>query len=275
MRERYRAGTVVREIMMIAAGLIFLFPLYVLLTISLKTPAETTDDTLGLPSSLNVENYRQAWDSASLGSAMINSMVVTGLSLVLLVLCGSAAAYVLSRRLSRLSTGLYVLFLLGLMIPIQLGMVPLYEFMKSAFLLQTYTSVILFSVGVHLPMTVFLYAGFMRAIPRDFEEAAAIDGSSWRRTYFQIMLPMVKPVTATVIILNVNAIWNDFLVPMLYLAGSAQQTLPVAVFAFRGEFSSDWAVLFAGMIIAIVPVLVAFVFLQKYIIRGFAGGLKG
>ena len=260
---------------MAAVGVAFLFPFYVLVTVSLKTPRDVAADPLGLPVGLNLDNYTTAWVRGDLGNALINSLTVAALSVALLVVCGSLAAYALARRVSRLSYGLYLVFLLGLMIPLQLGMVPLYQLMRDANLLRTYTSLIIFDVGHQLPLVVFLYAGFTRALPRQYEEAAAIDGAGSFTTFRRIVFPLLRPVTGTVVILSSIGIWNDFLTPLLYVGGSAQQTLPVAIFAFRGEFSAQWGVIFAGMLLAVIPVLVVYFLLQKHVIRGFASGVKG
>ena len=265
----------VGEVGMILIGLVFAFPFYVFLSISLKQPSEVADEPLGLPSGLYLDNFGTAWDSASLDQALLNSTVVAVISVAALIVLGSFAAYTLARRGTRLSYAVYVLFLLGLMIPMQLGMVPLYQFMRDANLLQTYTSLIIFSVGSQLPLTVFLYAGFLRAMPREYEEAAYVDGAGVVRTFLAIVFPMLRPITGTVVILSAINIWNDFLTPLLYVGGSAQQTLPVAIFAFRGEFATQWGVIFAGMAMAIVPILVVYFLLQKSIIKGFASGLKG
>ncbi|WP_053204625.1 carbohydrate ABC transporter permease [Jiangella muralis] len=260
---------------MLAVAAIFLFPFYVFLTVALKTPAELARSPLALPSNPALANFTEAWQRGDLGTAMVNSVVVTSLSVVLLVTCGSLAAYVLARRATRLSYGTYLLFLLGLMIPLQLGMVPLYQLMRDLNLLQTYTSLIIFEIGHQLPLAVFLYAGFLRALPRDYEEAARVDGAGSLAVFRRIVFPLLRPVTGTVVILSAINIWNDFLTPLLYVGGSPQQTLPVAIFAFRGEFASQWQVIFAGMGIAIVPILVIYFLLQKYIIKGFASGIKG
>lgn len=263
------------ELGMVAIALVYLFPFYIFLTVSLKTPQEVATSPLSPPSGLNLDNYAEAWTRGQLDQAFVSSITVTGLSVALLVLCGSLAAYTLARRVSRLSYGLYILFLLGLMIPLQLGMVPLYQFMRDVNLLQTYTALIIFEVGHQLPLVIFLYAGFIRALPRQYEEAAYVDGAGRLATFRRIVFPLVRPVTGTVIILTSIGIWNDFLTPLLYVGGSAQQTLPVAIFAFRGEFVTQWEIIFAGMALAILPILIVYFLLQKYVIHGFASGLKG
>lgn len=268
-------GRLGRELVMVVVALLFAFPVYVLVTISLKVPRDVARAPLAPPTRVHLDNYLTAWTEGELGQAMGNSLVVAVLSVGLLVLFGSAAAYVLARRLSRLSLGLYLLFLLGLMVPLQLSMIPLYELMQSANLLGTYTSLIIFNIGHQMPFTVFLYAGFIRALPREYEEAALVDSATPFQAYRKIVFPLLRPITGTVVILTGISVWNDFLVPLLYVGGSEQRTLPVAIFSFRGEFSTDWGVIFAGMVLAIAPILVVYFLLQKYIIRGFASGLRG
>lgn len=274
-RRRQLASRVGAELGMVLAAAIFLFPIYVFLAVSLKTPADLAASPLSLPRDPQFVNFTEAWRRGGLGEAMINSVVVTGLTVLLLVLCGSLAAYALARRGTRLSFGLYLVFLLGLMIPLQLAMVPLYQLMRDLNLLQTYTSLIIFEVGHQLPFVVFLYTGFMRALPREYEEAALVDGASTLVAFARVVFPLLRPVTGTVVILTAINTWNDFLTPLLYVGGSAQQTLPVAIFAFRGEFASQWQIIFAGMGIAILPILIIYFLLQKYIIKGFASGIKG
>jgi raffinose/stachyose/melibiose transport system permease protein len=271
----YGKSNLIVEVVMILVALIFLFPLYVLLNISLKPLDEVADSPLGLPKEFSLANYREAWAEASLGSALINSTVVMLISVVLLIFIGSMAAYALARRQSRLSYGLYLLFLLGIILPFQLALIPLYQLMRDLQLLGTYTSLIIFYTGHQLPFTVFLYTGFLRALPRDYEDAAFIDGASHFQAFRKIVFPLLRPVTGTVVILNAIFVWNDFLTPLLYVGGTPLQTLPVAIYSFVGQYVSQWGLVFAGLVIGITPILIVYFLLQRYIIRGFASGLKG
>lgn len=274
-RSRFTPRRIGAEVGMLALAAVFLFPFYVFVTVSLKTPAERASNPLGLPSSPHWENYATAWEQGGLGDAFVSSIVVTVLSVAILVGFGSTAAYVLARRMSRMSNVLYILFLLGLMIPLQLGMVPLYQLMNDANLLRTWTSLILFEAGHQLPFAIFLYAGFIRALPKEYDEASRVDGAGPVMSFRKIIFPLLRPITGTVVILTAITTWNDFLTPLLYVGGSAQETLPVAVFAFRGEFATQWEVIFAGMAMAILPMLLVYFLLQRYFIMGFASGVKG
>lgn len=272
---RYRPGTFVLEIVMIAILTAFAFPVYVMVTMAFKTPPEVAASPVALPETLSWENFTQAWAEGNLARAMGNSLLVTTVSIVALVVLGSMAAYAVVRSVRRTSTVAFVVFMLGMMIPLQLGMVPLYTLMRDLGLLGSYVSLIAFHVGSLLPITVFLYAGFLRAQSPTYEEAARIDGASSWQAFSLVAFPLLRPITGTVIILNAITIWNDFLTPLLYVGNSANRTLPVAIYSFRGEYATNWGMTFAGITIAILPVLVAYFLLQRYIIRGFASGLKG
>jgi raffinose/stachyose/melibiose transport system permease protein len=126
-----------------------------------------------------------------------------------------------------------------------------------------------------MPFAIFLYATFMRALPLDFEEAASIDGAGAIRTFRSVVFPLLRPITATVIILTAVFTWNDFLTPLLYLSGSTNQTITVAIYGFVGQYGAQWNLIFAAIIISILPILLAYFLLQRYIVQGFAGGLKG
>lgn len=274
-RLRYGARSMLLELVMVATAVAFVFPIYVLVMVSLKPGSDVADDPLGLPRSAFLDNYAEAWTSASLGRALISSSTVAALSIAALVAVGALAAYAFARTQRRRGYVLYLLVLLGLMMPLQLGMVPLYALMRDLGLLQTYTALILFYTGSQLPLTIFLYAGFVRALPRSYEESALVDGASHFKAFRQVVFPLLRPVTGTVIILNAIAIWNDFLTPLLYVGGSPQQTVPVAIFSFKGEYASQWGIIFAGLVIAVIPVLVVYFLFQRHVIKGFAGGLKG
>jgi raffinose/stachyose/melibiose transport system permease protein len=277
MAERRRIGirALAFEAAMVIAALIFAFPLYVLVTLALKPQSEWIRDPLSLPSKLYLDNITLAWTQANLGTAMLSSVLVTVSSVVILVGLGSLAAYWIARRGGRLGYTAYVLFLAGMILPFQLALIPLYKLMRDLGVLGSPVSLILFYPALKLPLTIFLYAGYIRSLPRSYEEAAIIDGANQFQTFVLVVLPMLRPITGTVVILNAVFVWNDFLTPLLYLSGSEWATVPVAIYSFAGQESSDLGLLFGGLLAAMVPVLFAFVVFQKRMMQGFAGGLKG
>jgi raffinose/stachyose/melibiose transport system permease protein len=272
---RYGRRTFALELAMIAAAAAFMFPVYVLITLAFKDGEQIANQPLALPSPPTFDNFSSAWSSADLATALFNSVAITAISVTALIALGSTAAYFIARRATRLSYGLYILFLLGIVLPFQLGMIPLYKLMNDLGWLGTYQAMIVFYTGIQLPFTVFLYTGFVRALPRDYADAAYIDGATHLQAFTKVVFPLLRPITGTVLILNAVFIWNDFFTPLLYLAGSENETLPVRIFAFVGQYVSDYGIVFAGLVIASLPIVLVFLILQRYVIRGFSSGLKG
>jgi raffinose/stachyose/melibiose transport system permease protein len=153
--------------------------------------------------------------------------------------------------------------------------VPLYRFMKDSGLLGSYTSMVLFYTGLQIPFTIFLYTGFLRALPREYGEAALVDGANHWQSFTRVTFPLLRPITGTVIILNAVFIWNDFLTPLIYLGGTPNETLPVVVYQFVGQYVSNWGYIFAAVVLASLPILVVFLLLQRFVIKGFVSQLKG
>lgn len=272
--KRYTVGTVGIEALLLVTGLIVAFPIYVMLNLAFRSTADPAS-TLALTTHPTLDNFFEAWLSAELGGALLNSMIIAVISVTIIVVISSFAAYAFARVTSRLSQISYWLLLAGLLLPFQIGMIPLYLTMRDLGLLGTHLAVILFQAGSHLPFSVFLYSGFLRALPHDYEEAAWLDGAGFASGFFHVVLPLLRPVTGTVIILTGISIWNDLLTPLLYLSGTSNQTVPVALLIFVDPETTNWPVIFAGLSMSVAPVLIVYFFLQKNVIRGFASGLKG
>lgn len=264
----------------VVVALFYAVPLYLIVTLSLKSDAETARRPFGLPVDLHWDNYAQALrasatnTNASLAPALINSTLIAVLSVLLLVLGGAMAGYVLARRKSRAAEWLFVLFLVGNTIPQQLGLVPLFQVLRGLGLVGSPFGMVVVYAGLLAPLTILLYTTFIRALPTDYEEAALIDGASRLRVFWDVVLPLVRPVTATVIVIHGTHIWNDFFTPLIFLLGSGKQTLPVAIFSMIGEYATSWGPIFAGVILASIPAMLVFAFLQRHIVRGFSGGIK-
>jgi raffinose/stachyose/melibiose transport system permease protein len=257
------------------SALIFIVPVYILLNLSVRAAGDFTP-ALVPTARPTLENFARAWERSDLGTAMISSIVVTGVSSILIIIIATMAAYPLARSTSRLSTATFYLFLVGLLLPFQVATLPLYIQFRDLGLLGSIWGLVLFYVGLQMPFTVFLVTTFLRSsVPLEYEEAARIDGATDIRVFRSIIVPLLRPVLGTVLILNGVAIWNDFFTPLLYLSGSEQVTIPVAIYQFVGLFGTDWPAVFAGLLISMVPVLILFIIFQRYVIHGFAGGLKG
>jgi raffinose/stachyose/melibiose transport system permease protein len=275
---RYGPRTLIREVIFIAFAILWAFPFFLLIAVSLKSSDEMLISPNGLPKQVVLDSFAKAWRGSagvSLGSAMKTSLIVTLGSVAVLVAIGSISAYVIARRQGRMSDAMYGLFVVGIILPFQLGMVPTYAVMRSLGLTGTYSGMILLYAGLLMPLTVFLYTGFVRALPADYEEAARVDGASRFQTFTRIVFPLLRPITATVSVLAGVMVWNDFFVQLIFLSGGKRQTVPVAVYSFVGEYITQWNVIFAAVLISIIPILAVYVFTQKQLMKGFAGGLKG
>lgn len=272
--NRYTWRTGILEAVMIAVALVFAFPVYVLVSMALRKEGDLSSP-IAPPSHPTLANFGDAWRQAGLGTAIVNSVVVTAGSVALIVFLAALAAYPLARSTRHWSRGVFAVFMLGLLLPFQLALIPLYQTMRDLGLLGNPLALIIFYTGLQLPFSIFMYAGFLRSLDPGYEEAALIDGCGPVRAFASVVFPLMRPITGTVLILNIIFVWNDFLTPLLYLSGSGRQTIPVALFGFVGQYVSQWPMVFAGLIIGIVPVLLVYFAMQKRVIQGFAGGLKG
>jgi raffinose/stachyose/melibiose transport system permease protein len=271
---RYRWRTLGLELVMISVALVVAFPVYVLINLAVRAPSDTSSP-IRPTTSPTLANFTEAWQRGGLGGALANSVLVTTASVVVILAVSTLAAYPLARATARWSRGTFLLIMLGLVLPFQLAALPLYQTMRDLDLLGSAWALIIFYSGLQVPFTTFLYIGFMRALPRDFEDAALIDGCRPLDVFRYVVFPMLKPITVTALVLNAVFVWNDFFTPLLYLSGSTQQTIPVAIAGFVGQFVTDWPLIFAALLISIVPILAVYLALQRSIINGFAGGLKG
>lgn len=274
MINRYTGRTLTLEIALWALAAIFLLPLFALVNLSLKAPHNPTGAFV-ISGQYSVENFGRAWEDGHLGAALMNSAVVAVVSIVLVLVAASLAAYPLARLGSRWSRGMFYLFMIGLVVPAQLGVLPLFLSIRDLGLNGSLLSVILAGAGSSIPFAVFIITMFLRESPRDFEEAASLDGCGPIRTFWHIVVPLLRPAIGTVAILNVISIWNSFFIPLLFLSGTGNETLPVRISGFVRTYHADWPAVFAALLISAAPILIAYFFLQKYIIQGFAGGLKG
>jgi len=276
--SRYRRGTLLRELALVLVAIVFCIPFYLLIAVALETTAQTYKTPLSFPWPPHWSNFSQAWRTggqAGLAHSLESSLIITVSSVVVLIVLGSLCAYTIARRKGRLSNVVYILFVLGIILPFQLAIIPLFVAMRHLGLVGNYAGMIVLNVGLLMPLTVFLYTGFIRALPRDYEEAARVDGAGILRTYVRVVLPLLRPITGTVAVLIGIIVWNEFFVALIFLAGSRYETLPVALYSFAGDYIARWNLILAGVAIAVAPVLTFYLFAQRQLIRGFSAGVKG
>ncbi|MGN6440540.1 MAG: carbohydrate ABC transporter permease [Arthrobacter sp.] len=276
---RYTKLTLLREAGLWALALLFLSPFYFLVTTALKSSSEIyTTSPLAPPSSPDFSNFTKvltATGNSNVVLGLVNSLIITAGSIVGLIALGSVTGYVISRSTKRWSKGVYDLFLIAIILPGQLGAVPLYMGARSLGLTGSAWGLIVLYTGMLLPLSIFLYANFFRGLGTDYEEAATIDGASKTQIFSKVVFPMMAPATGTVTIFAGLIVWNDFFTSLIFLGGSSNQTLPVAMYYFIGSLVSQWNSIFAIVIVSMIPILALFLFAQKRFIQGFSGGLKG
>jgi raffinose/stachyose/melibiose transport system permease protein len=276
---RYTRWTALREGAVWVATLVGLLPFYFLVVTALKTDEEVrSTSAVAPPSSIYLGAFGDVLTAGgrdSIPLAMFYSILITGGAVVGLIVLGSLAGYVLSRSTRKWSTLAYYIVLIAIVLPSQLGLVPLYIGARALGLTGNAFGMILLWVGQLLPLAIFLYAAFFRGLSTEYEEAAFMDGASSGQTFFRVVLPLMTPATGTVSILAGMIIWNDFFNSLIFLGGSTVQTLPVAMYSFVGGIVSDWNTIFAVVIISMIPILVYYMVAQKQFIQGFSGGLKG
>ncbi len=286
MKKRRTKILVVPEILALVLFLLFLFPFFIVVVNSAKTPFEITQSPLSLPTDWMkiLPNMYTIWTSANVqySSSFLSSVIITVSSLVLLNVLSSQAAWVLVRTRTRLSTSIFITFVAAMVIPFQIVMFPLLTWFREIAavtgirLLRSYSGIILAYIGFGMSQSIFLFHGFIKSIPLELEEAARIDGCRPSQTFYQIIFPILRPIHATVLVLNGIWIWNDYLLPLLILGkGNSVMTIPLAVSNFAGAYVKQWDLILTAILMAMIPIVIFFLFAQKYIIKGMiAGSIK-
>lgn len=274
MRHATRFGKYVLIVLIALAALI---PFYILFLFSMDDPA--TDFFAGnmLLPDFHLQNFIEAWQTSHIGSAVLNSVIITGGALALLVLTASAAGYAIARFPNKFNTAVLWIFLVCMMIPGIINTVPLYTVMRAIDGISTRWGMILVCATLALPFSVFLYTGFIKSLGRDIEEAAILDGCTWFSAFWRITFRCIKPATSAVIILNGVSIWNNYAQAIFFLPDPRKHTIPLALSVFFQQFAgAKWHLLAAAAIIAVVPIVTAFLVFQKYFMKGItAGAIKG
>ncbi|MEA5107854.1 L-arabinose transport system permease protein AraQ [bioreactor metagenome] len=252
--------------------LLILYPLLNMVLSSFKTNRAILTTPFSLPKAFSLATYKTVWIDKGFSRYFTNSLLVTTISMALVLLFGSMASYGISRYTYKLNTLVYMLFLSGIMLPLKAAIIPLFLLIKTLGLINNPLSVILIFLAMALPSTVFILAGFMKGIPLELEYAAKIDGCHDFAIYRLVVMPMVAPAIALVTIYNAVPIWNDFFFPLVFLQSDKVKTLPVGLSTFFGQHSTNWSLLFTGLSIAILPMLVLYLFMSKYFIKGMTAG---
>ncbi|MGG2087984.1 carbohydrate ABC transporter permease [Priestia aryabhattai] len=272
MGNKYTGKTFIVEILAVLLGLVFLVPFYYVLSNSLKSFAEILSNTSALPTTIQFQNFVNAFHQMNYLKVLSNSLIITVISNAVLVIFCSMAAYMLVRTKKKISSIIFMAFVAAMVIPFQSIMIPLVKVAGNLNLLNSIWGIVIMYLGFGSGMTIFLYHGFIKGIPVELEEAAIIDGCSRLGVFWRIVFPLLKPITVTVVILNSLWIWNDFLLPSLVLQDPELRTIPLATFFFFGQYTKQWDLALAALVISIIPLLIFFFAMQKHIVKGITSG---
>ncbi|KUO70608.1 MAG: hypothetical protein APF77_17565 [Clostridia bacterium BRH_c25] len=276
MKRKIDLNKLILEVFLIITAATAMIPVYYLFVSTFKSSNETLLHPLALPKAFTLEYYKSAWEQMDYLRVLGNTAYVAILALIFIIFLGSMAAYGISRCESKLTKIIFMFFLMGMMIPAQLNALPLFNLMKSLKLMDSLTGLSILYIFYSMPFTIFLYTGFISTVPRDLEEAARIDGANIFQVFFRIVLPLLKPVTATVATLQTLYIWNDFTYPLLFIQSRTKHTIIKEVYNNVGQFTVDWAAMFPMLVLGVIPLLIFYTFMQKYIVKGItSGAVKG
>ncbi|MGP5268561.1 carbohydrate ABC transporter permease [Brachybacterium alimentarium] len=255
-------------------ALLSALPLLLLLLNSFRNNQDILADPLGLPTSPTIANYTSAWQEAGIGRYLANSVLVSAAALILGIGLSLPIAYALARWRFKGRSLISVLFVIGLMVSLRIGVLPLFHLYEAFGLIDSRTGLVLIYAAMGMPMAVLLLSSFYGGLPDTLGEAAKIDGASEFRIFARVYTPLVRPAIATVVILNIAPVWNDFFFPLIMMRSDERFTLPVGISTFFNEFSVDRGLLYAGLVLAVAPLAVVFAFSMKQVVGGLTAGTE-
>ncbi|WP_105415336.1 MULTISPECIES: carbohydrate ABC transporter permease [unclassified Neorhizobium] len=260
------------QIILILNTVVMLAPIVIMLFAAFKTNAQIFQSPFSIPDFSNFANITKIWSQTNFLRYLLNSVIVTGASMVVILTLGTMAAYAVGRYKFRGSSFVLMFFLAGLTLPLKLAIIPLFILMRDLGILNTQLSLIVIYVAMGLPTTVFIMTGFIATLPNELEDAARMDGASEPRIMWSIMLPLVRPAMVIAGIQNVVPIWNDFFFPLIFIQKDNLKTLPQGLTTFMGEYTTDWGVLFAGLLLSSAPIIIVYIILSRQFINGMTAG---
>lgn len=263
-------------IVLIILAIFSAYPIYLVVINSIKPYDKIFGSPLSFPKTLNFQSYIDTWTIIQYPRYLINSIIVTVITSSIIIFISAMSAYKLERTKTRLSSAIFLLFLSSILIPFQVLMVPLVRLAKDLQMKDSLLGLAVITASLGLTFAIFLYHGFIKGIPKALDEAAKIEGCGEFRIYISIILPLLSPVTITILILDSISTWNDFLLPLLLLNKDNVKTLPLLAYSFISRYGGDWDKQLAAIVLCMVPMVIFYMALQKYIVQGIAeGAVKG
>ncbi|MCL2163546.1 MAG: carbohydrate ABC transporter permease [Oscillospiraceae bacterium] len=276
MVKKVNVFTIIKYALLIIFLFLIIYPIYMVAVGSFRKNTQILMDPFGLPTEFSIANFSKAWISGKLYSMYINSFIVTLGSVAVIILFSSLIGYVMSRRDFKFKKLLFIAIIVGMTIPSQVGIIPLYLQMVKMRLADTLVGLMIVYTVNFLSYSTFVMYGFIKTIPKEIQEAAIVDGCSNYRMYYSIIMPLSTAVIMTVTIFNLMFIWNDMFFSMIMVSTPAKKTLMIGLLSFVGQYYSDYATMFAGVILVSLPMLALFLLLQRQFLEGATkGAIKG
>lgn len=273
MKKRRSLASSLTTVVLSIIALGYLYPLFLVLINSFKTFSEITSNVLALPTKLVFENFTNAFRIMNYPQYFLNTLIATAVGVSGVVLVSSLAGYRLSRTKTRYSFVIFMILIAPMMIPFHSFMISLVKVAKELHLIGSPLGLGVLYWGLGASLALFMYHGAVKSVPQELDDCAMIDGASPLRAFFQIIFPLLQPVTVSVVVINTMWMWNDFLLPLLVLSGSKKSlTLQLAAYNFFGLYKVDWNYAMAGVLLTILPAIIFYLSLQRYIIKGMVAG---
>lgn len=276
-KQKNRVKWLAVELFALAIAALYIYPVFLMISNSLKPLREVIIDAIALPSRLALENYAHVINRMKYWNLFRNNLIITAVGIIGIVIFSSIAAYIIDRTRNQYTKLIHFLIITPMLIPFQTFMITLLKTMNGFGLSGSLLGLGIQYWGFGIPMATFIYANFMQTVPKEIDESAVIDGASTLQTFTRVIFPILKPITITVIVLDVMWIWNDFLLPLLMVNSTDKtRTLVLAAYTFVGQYNTQWHYAMAAMVLEVVPSVVFFILLQKHIVKGvIAGAIKG
>jgi raffinose/stachyose/melibiose transport system permease protein len=271
-RIKHRASTAISSTLLVAFAALTLLPIYIMIAVSLKTANDGASNPFALPLNPQWQNYVNAFINMQYLVSVGNTLIITISTAVLTIFTASMAAWAIVRYTKRWTRTAYQIFVAGLTIPVFVVITPLYQIMQQLHLLDSYLGIVLAYTALTMPFAVFFFSGFLRAVPAELEEAAAVDGCGIFRTYWSIVLPLLRPATATLTIFIILQVWNDLILPLILLSSNDKQTVTLSVYATIGTHTFSTAQLLPTLVLGVIPLFIVFLILQRHVVAGIAVG---
>ena len=277
MEAKKRSNTIIVFIIVLLLAVFFIIPFFLVILNSFKTSPEFVANPFSLPAKLHTENYETAFNTMNFLNSFKNSIIICVIATGVSVVLSSMNAYVLTRKKWKITKAFYMILIAAMVVPFQVIMIPLVKLYGSGLGLTNNIWLVTFiHIGLNIPSPTFLYSGFITGVPVELDEAALIDGASPERTFFSIIFPLLKPITMTNVVFVALSIWNDYILASTLLSLKEVKTLPLMTYAFLTTKSADYAPMMAGLVLTMLPVMILYLFGQRYIIEGIvAGSVKG